>query len=150
MSRNLPRPPSVVNVAQSSHHTAYLTTRPHKLSTNTKPPRAATMLGRTMRTRLASLASKPFLYSRVFSTAPIIREGINVRSFFNSLNNGQRPEIVTAEGLRNVAEFSKAQAKARAEASLSKRRMLTTATCSSRRKSSPKGQFSRTTPGRLR
>ena len=74
------------------------------------------MLGRTMRTRLAGLASKPSIRSRVFSTAPILREGISVRSFSNSLNNGQRPEIVTAEGLRNVAEFSKAQAKAQAKA----------------------------------
>lgn len=76
------------------------------------------MLGRTMRTRLAGLASSPFLHSRVFSTAPIIREGINVRSFFRLPNNDQRPEFVTAEGLRNVTKFSQAHAKARAEASL--------------------------------
>ena len=76
------------------------------------------MLGRTMRTRLAGLASKPSIRSRVFSTAPILREGISVRSCSNSPNNGQRPEFVTAEGLRNVSKFSQAHAKARAEASL--------------------------------
>ena len=71
-----------------------------------------------MRTRLAGLASKPFLHSRVFSTAPILREGMSLRSFIRLLNHGQGPEFVTAEGLRSVAEFSKAQAMARFEASL--------------------------------
>lgn len=71
-----------------------------------------------MRTRLAGLASKPFLHSRVFSTAPILREGMSLRSFIRLLNHGQRPEFVTAEGLSNVAKFSKAQATARVEASL--------------------------------
>ena len=76
------------------------------------------MLGCTMRSRLVGLTNKPILRSRVFSAAPSLREGINVRTFFGSRNTGKTPKFVTAEGLRNVTKFSQAHAVARAEASL--------------------------------
>jgi hypothetical protein len=72
-----------------------------------------------MRSRLAGLASKPILHSRVFSTAPVHGLRINpFGAFFSKLGTNQTPEFVTAEGLRNVTKFSKAHALARAKASL--------------------------------
>jgi len=77
------------------------------------------MFGYTMRSRLAGLANKPVLHSRVFSTAPVLREPIHLlRAIFGKPNIGPKIEFVTAEGLRNVTKFSQAHAMARAQASL--------------------------------
>jgi len=65
------------------------------------------MLGYTMRSRLVGLANKPFLRSRVFSTAPVVRERINLeQAFTGKLNLDWTPEIVTRAGIVGVLNYT--------------------------------------------
>lgn len=99
------------NVAQSSHHTAYLTTRPHKLSTKTRLPRVATILGCTMRSRLTGLASKSSIRSHTFSTTPISQNMLK-HSFFGDHSLPFTSTLVTAEGFRNIDKYDAFRAEA--------------------------------------
>ena len=86
------------------------------------------MLGYTMRSRLVGLANKPFLRSRVFSTAPVVRERINLeQAFTGKLNLDWTPEIVTIVGMARALGYisyvhdDNAELITRAKASLKER-----------------------------
>ena len=84
-----------------------------------------------MRSRLAGLAglaSKPFLHSRVFSTAPVYRLPFNVgQAFQGELDLDWTPEIVTPVGVCNAliydshTDCSDAASLARIKASLAQK-----------------------------
>ncbi|GAB7324804.1 hypothetical protein MBLNU13_g08644t2 [Cladosporium sp. NU13] len=65
------------------------------------------MLTSTLRSRLVSLANKPFLYSRVFSAALVHRQRIELRqAFAGKLDLDWTPEIVTMVGMATVMDYS--------------------------------------------
>lgn len=65
------------------------------------------MLTSNLRSRLVGLANKPFLLSRVFSTAPIHRRRFDLeQAFAGKLNLDWTPEIVTRAGITEVLNYT--------------------------------------------